>query len=655
MKRLLLLGVSVAVTLSVAVTSTDAEVVKKKKRSSFLESLFGGVTSGGYARERNQRRDRLNWWELESNFESDASWRRRPSAAVAYIDPEEVAGHGLGNLTYALPKSAAVRDPSFAKLSTAETSASFIRLVLSDKDTPVRAVEAVRKPVLDHYLSTGFRPLWTEAGKVTPRGEELLKLLSQAGEEGLDPDRYLPAVLGSYADVNAQIAGDGIALAQLDVGLTVAALTFARHLSGGAFEPGLLSRYHDVTPEYADPAVALKVLSHSPFPANYLSGLAPRHPAYGALKAGLAELAKRQEIVPQFPSGKRVKIGQKDERIAALRERLKAEGFVPANESELKAEGLRTLDKPLATALRAYQKSKNIAQTGHLDGSTVRALNGGESREDLREKLIVNMERLRWLPKNLGAKHVFVNQAAFTVDVKESGKNIWSSKVIVGTPTTQTSVFSDEMETVVFNPTWGMPQSILLKEYLPKLRNDPSYLDRRGFHVVNARGKRVSSRSVDWYGVGSGSNIGVVQPPGSANALGEIKFLFPNSHSIYMHDTPSRELFAESRRSFSHGCVRVENPREFAQVLLNWTPQQVDSKVEAGQTSSVSVPDKIKVHLAYFTAWPDSSGKIQYFSDIYERDQTLIKALRQVAAHFGKNKPTKLVQHSGSGADVKID
>jgi murein L,D-transpeptidase YcbB/YkuD len=216
-------------------------------------------------------------------------------------------------------------------------------------------------------------------------------------------------------------------------------------------------------------------------------------------------------------------------------------------------------------------------------------------------------------------------------------------------------VFSDEMETVVFNPTWGMPQSILLKEYLPKLRNDPSYLDRRGFHVVNARGKRVSSRSVDWYGVGSGSNIGVVQPPGSANALGEIKFLFPNSHSIYMHDTPSRELFAESRRSFSHGCVRVENPREFAQVLLNWTPQQVDSKVEAGQTSSVSVPDKIKVHLAYFTAWPDSSGKIQYFSDIYERDQTLIKALRQVAAHFGKNKPTKLVQHSGSGADVKID
>jgi L,D-transpeptidase YcbB len=620
MKRLVLLGVSIATALSVVVTSADAELIKKKKRPSLLENLFGANSFEGNSRERNLRKPRRNWWEQGGGFgffgNDESRWARQ-QGPLAFIDPEEVAGYGMGNLTYVLPKTQAVYDSSFSKLSTSETAPSFIRLVLSDKETAIRASDTVRKIVLEHYRSTGFKPLWTESGKLSPRGEELLQVFARAGEEGLNPDRYLPAVLSSYADTGQQIAGDGVGLAQLDVGLTVSALTYARHLSGGAFEPTLLSRYHDIAPEYADPAVALKVLAYSPYPASYLKSLAPIHPAYGAMKAELAALAAQDTKIRPFPSGKRVKIGQQDERIPQLRARLESQGFVPGGAAGTGDEAVTTFDKNLAKALKAYQKAKNIGQTGQLDQNTVRALNGGESREELQEKLIVNMERLRWLPKNLGQRHVLVNQAAFTVKVMENGKIAWASKVIVGRPMTQTAVFSDEMETVVFNPTWGMPQSILLNEYLPKLRRDPSYLDRQGFQVINANGKRVSSSSVNWYGVGSGSNIGVVQPSGGDNALGEIKFLFPNSHSIYMHDTPNRELFAEAQRSFSHGCVRVENPREFAQVLLNWEAAKVASKVEAGETISVKIPEPVKVHLTYFTAWPDESGKIQYFSDIY--------------------------------------
>lgn len=652
MNRVILLSISIAAALAVAAPSADAGFFKKKKRPTFFENLFGAQSFEGNSRDRKLRQAGRNWWEQDGGY-GDSIFGKKGSG-TAFVDPEEGGSHGMGNLNYALPKSMALFDPSFSNLSTTETEASFIRLALSDMDTPVRASDAVRKLVLDHYRNTGFKPLWTNGGKLTERGGVLLQLLAKAGDEGLNPDRYLPTALASYSGPDGQVAGDGIALAQLDVGLTVSALNYARHISGGAFEPELLSSYYDVKPEYADPAVALKVLAYSPFPADYLQSLAPAHPAYRALKAELAKLATEKDKTKPFASGKRVKAGQKDERIGELRIRLAAEGFLPAAAASI-GEEAATLDKPLIKALLAYQKARGIGQTGQLDQATVRALNGGDAPDALREKLIANMERIRWLPKNLGRRYVFVNQAAFRVDVMEDGKRAWTSKVVVGRPDMQTVLFSDVMETVVFNPTWGVPQSILLNDYLPKLRNDPSYLDRKGFQVVNAQGQRVSSSSVDWYSVGKGSGIGVVQPAGEDNALGKIKFLFPNKHSIYMHDTPNKELFAESQRSFSHGCVRVENPREFAQVLLKWDAAKVDGRIAGGKTSTVKVRDEIRVHLTYFTAWPDDSGKIQYFSDGYGRDEGLVKALKNTAAVFARKDPAKLVQNAGSEPPVKID
>jgi murein L,D-transpeptidase YcbB/YkuD len=214
--------------------------------------------------------------------------------------------------------------------------------------------------------------------------------------------------------------------------------------------------------------------------------------------------------------------------------------------------------------------------------------------------------------------------------VVENGRAVWSTRVIVGKPNTQTYMFHDEMELVVFNPSWGVPPSIIAREYLPKLRRDPGYLDRLGFKVVNQNGKVVPSRSVRWASYGSKVPFGIHQPPGAKNALGEVKFLFPNSHNIYMHDTPARELFEEDARAFSHGCVRVQNPREFASVILGWDAAKVAGHIETPRSETVRLKEKIPVHLAYFTAWPDETGKMRYFEDIYGRDKAMENARTSV-------------------------
>jgi L,D-transpeptidase YcbB len=412
--------------------------------------------------------------------------------------------------------------------------------------------------------------------------------------------------------------------------LTVAALTYARHVYSGQFDPNALSLYNDLKPDKVEPNDVLRVLTYSPYPGQYLVSLEPKHPAYATLKAELAKLAQEKAtstFVPFPATGKRVKLGQRDERIPELRLRMLELGFIEPGDAFVPADQSELLDKMLSAAVKKFQASASIKQTGSLDKSTEAALNANPA-ERKHDQVLVNLERVRWLPKDLGKRHVFVNQAAFEVTVNDHGRQVWDSKVIVGRPMTQTSVFSDAFETVVFNPSWGVPQSIIVNEYLPKLRRDPGYLDRIGFRVTNPAGEKVSSRNVNWRAYGNKVPYSIQQPPGGENALGEVKFLFPNSHDIYMHDTPSRNLFGETERAFSHGCVRVENPREFATVLLNMSRDEVDNRIDGGESTSVKVTSGYRVHLQYLTAWPDSNGMIQYHDDIYGRDETLMNAIR---------------------------
>ncbi|HEY5364737.1 MAG TPA: L,D-transpeptidase family protein, partial [Aestuariivirga sp.] len=278
-------------------------------------------------------------------------------------------------------------------------------------------------------------------------------------------------------------------------------------------------------------------------------------------------------------------------------------------------------------ALMAFQTATKLKPTGILDKTTLKLLNNNEAAGK-RDKIIASMERMRWLPKNMGERYVFVNQAAYDVHVIDHDKTVWQSRVIVGQPTKQTYAFFDKIQTVVFNPKWGVPASIIINEYGPKMRKDPGYLDRNGFIVVDQAGNQIDSHSVDWFNIGPNPKFGLQQLAGGENALGELKFLFPNAHDIYMHDTPTKPLFKTAERAYSHGCVRVQNPREFAQILLGWSKEQVANGIELNRdTHSVQLPQKVPVYLTYFTAWTDDNGQLTFMNDVYERDAAIIKAM----------------------------
>jgi murein L,D-transpeptidase YcbB/YkuD len=622
--RLTVALAAAAVATTVALADTDNALKKKKKKG-----LFSSLFSTNYERKRKPNTN-SKWW-LDRNGEVRIIFGGSGddfADAGFDDDPEGVTeGYGMGNLTYVAPKLAALGGQELKDTRPVETMAAAIYDGIASPDLGIRVLPEARDAILGHYRATGFRPLWIENGRLSPRAAAVLAILADADKEGLTAANYLPPVLSSFDGAGAISASDGADLARLELGLTAMVLKYAREASGGQFEPSRLSRYHDVTPPWVAPEAALRILAWSPYAEDYLRRLQPTHPAYQAMKEALAELrekARETEALAPIDTGKRVKPGQNDERLAAIRERLKALGYGSAA-----APDPTLLDPELSEVLKTFQKAEGIKASGNVDDVTIKALNGSRIERDTR-RLVYNMERMRWLPRELGKRHVLVNQAAFEVNVIDDGASIWKSRVIVGKPNTQTAVFNDQIELVVFNPSWGVPPSIIANEYLPKLRRDPSYLDRIGFKVTTSSGKTVSSSAIDWSAYGRRVPFSIQQPPGRKNALGELKFLFPNSHNIYMHDTPSRELFDESVRAFSHGCVRVQNPRDYASVLLSWDRAKVDSNTDSKKSQTVKLAKPVPIFITYFTAWPDDTGRIRYFADLYGRDETMEKALSTI-------------------------
>jgi L,D-transpeptidase YcbB len=632
----LLATVCVVLTGATMVAQADSKEPRRKK-----QTLFGMMfeNQGGGQRARRKERNRLfddNWWNEGSGGDprivNGQRYSKRRNSQVVSVDDDDTgdgdSGFGMGNITYVPPKLVALNG---ARLDVprpfTDEAAGAVYDALTAAEPPIRVSVEIRDTLIAHYKAQDFRPVWIDNGAVSARAAAVLKLLSDADAEGLDAAGYLPSSLPGFTAPLPQ--GDIAELARLDLELSAAVLKYARDASGGQFDPRKLSLYNDITPPWVPAAKAMKVVAFSPYAAEYLAGLHPQHPAYAAMKQALADLRKAGSTVPAdlIPDGDIVKQGKADPRILAIRGRLAALGYERALEPQ--TDDGELFDADLGVQVRLFQKAMGLKATGQIGPQTIAALNADTSARDT-AKLLNNMERVRWMPRELGQRHVFVNQAAYQVRVMEGDTAVWSSRVIVGKPTTQTAVFNDEMETVVFNPSWGVPQSIIANEYLPKLRRDPSYLDRIGFKVVNESGKQVSSSSVDWWSYGNTVPYGVQQPPGTKNALGEVKFLFPNEHNIYMHDTPNRELFEKDARAFSHGCVRVQNPREFAAVILGWDPDTIDEKIDSKKSQTVKLPQKVPVHLAYFTAWPDDMGRIAYYSDLYGRDAAMDAARNMV-------------------------
>ena len=638
--------------------SADAEQPTLKRRPSFFENLFGGIQTRTPSHPifNSNSGEKLTWWEqrqLEKQRQQDSSngidifygdpifskkQQRQQLAQADQSEPDPLPGLGLGIVNYMPPLVVPVYDSALLKIEPKGQEAELIRIVLINKATQIRAIDAERKAILAFYSSTEFKPIWTSAGHLTPRAVSMLKVLANAGEDGLLAKNYLPVGLTSFDHADDELAGDPAKVARFDVAMTVATLKYARHLSGGQFDPNRLSLYNDIKPQTVAADAAMKIIGYSPFPEPYIAGLAPSHPQYGVFKKALAEVAGNGKVLAVIADGEIIKPGKTDERVPAIRARLQGLGITVAD-LDSKTDP-KLFDKKLSNSLRNFQSASKIKVTGIVDAATLVALNADHSADE-RQRLVFNMERLRWLPKNLGTRFVLVNQPAFEVNVFDQGKVAWHSKVIVGKPMNQTYSFYDQIETVVFNPSWGVPASIIINEYGPKSRKDPGYLDRNHFKITDSNGDQISSRDVDWWGMGQAPTFGVQQPPGSDNALGELKFLFPNSHDIYMHDTPTKNLFAESSRAFSHGCVRVQNPREFASVLLGMSADEVaknlGQKAKKGKnidpteafvdSHSVNLAQKVPVYLTYFTAWADADGKIQYYNDIYGRDTAMAKAL----------------------------
>ena len=477
------------------------------------------------------------------------------------------------------------------------------------------------------YQSRGFSLVWMDEDAPTKAALDLAKTLSEANSHALPGADYADAV-EKLANLGAAPSFDD--LIEADVLLSRAALLYARHASAGRIKPRDLSKNITIDPVAADPAETLTTLASASSPGQLLEALNPQSEEYNAMRRALNDLRASggPAKVTTVPAGKVLKPGMSDARISTLRQRLVETGDLQT----VSASAPNKFDDELVDAVKAFQNKKGLPVDSVVGPMTLNALN--DTPRDQVKKIVLNMERRRWLPDDLGARHVFVNQTDFRVNVVQNDEVIHTARVVIGKRKHQSPAFSDEMETVVFNPYWNVPASITKNEYMPQVFRDPTIMARRGFQSFVSNGSRfvpTDLSTINWsHPDAQRLKIRFRQPPGGRNALGRVKFLFPNEHAVYLHDTPSKSLFKRASRAFSHGCIRVQDPLKLAEVLLStdgWSRKDIDKAVASGRNQHIKLTKKIPVHLAYWTAFADDQGVIQYRDDVYGRDERLAEVM----------------------------
>ena len=454
-----------------------------------------------------------------------------------------------------------------------------------------------RKAIESFYAARNYAPIWIQNGRLTDPAKTVIARLKNAAADGLDAPDYPVPEFGTFSGADA--------LAEGDIKLTNSVLTYARHLAVGRIAPTRVSAEVDYGNRTLEPDDILKKIAGARDADAALESYNPPHRDFKALKAKLAELratsANASADDNRIPDGPAIKPGAKDARIPLLRERLGLRGKPGPDDT--------TYDKALYNAIRNLQHRAGLKPTGVIDGRTLAAINGPKPGQVI-ERVLANMERWRWLPRDLGRAYVMINIPDFTLKVVRDHQVVWRTKIVAGKPQTPTPLLTAAMDNVIVNPSWYVPQSIIQNELLPLYASDPNIFDRMGLEV-----KR-----------GPDGNINVVQPPGAANALGRIKFNFPNRFQVYLHDTPEKRLFAHEKRAFSHGCMRVENPTKFGEVVMamalpGQTPnsRQLDSLF--GQDEKMfKLMNRPMVHLTYQSAFVDDAGKLVLRDDIYGFD-----------------------------------
>lgn len=483
------------------------------------------------------------------------------------------------------------------------------------------AVAATTDIASDVTAFHGARPgtmVWVEAAErptLNARGAAVVRTISSAEQQGLRSEDY------ALPDVESPEA--------LDRAVTQVLLRYITDLQAGRVAPQEADPELFVFRRDVDGPALLETVHNSAEPDRALAELAPANPVYRRLRRLLQEyralaLAGGWRAIPD---GETLKPGMTDPRILAVRKRLSVtDDMTPA------ADATDLYEPALEIAMRQFQRRHGLDADGAIGAKTLAALN--VPVEARIRQILLNMERFRWMPDDFGDDHVFVNMAGFELDYVVQGVTRLAMRVVVGRPYRETPIFSDAIRYLEFNPTWTVPTKIAAEDLLPKIKKDPSYLTAGGYEVFagwSDDAPRVDPGQVDWAALPEGRfPYRLRQAPGEKNALGQVKFMFPNKFDVYLHDTPTRSQFAKSVRNFSSGCIRLQEPIVLAEAMLRadgQDPERVRGILDSKKTTRVNLATPVPVHLAYLTAWIGEGGTVEFRDDIYGRDALLAKAL----------------------------
>jgi murein L,D-transpeptidase YcbB/YkuD len=487
----------------------------------------------------------------------------------------------------------------------------------------------IRPSVVAFYRDRGYEPAWTDDDEILPRGQSMLEAIGAANTEGLDRERYHFSTAREMAGLLEEDEVEDRELeylGNLDILLTENFARLAQDLAAGTLDPEKAGLSWRIERGEAPESNLIDAVMNGEDPKAVLGGVRPSVPYYDRMVLALQRLrdVEANGGWPTVPAGESLEEGAQGPRVSALRARLSA-GDDP-EETRLAQAGSGQADRfdpELRQALEHFQTRHNLQEDGALGPASLEALN--VAVEDRIDAIRLNLDRWRWLPRELGEKFILVNVAGFELEVVDGDRAVESMNVVVGKTANRTPIFQDTLEYMVVNPYWNVPESIAEEEVVPAALEDPTYLVRNDYELVYD-GQAVPAASVSPSALESGG-YRIRQKPGAGNALGHVKFLFPNANNIYLHDTPADHLFSQRTRAFSHGCIRVERPDDLARTLLaaltDRDPSDYETLRQAEGEQWIPFDQKIPVYILYFTAWVNEDGTIRFHEDIYDRDRTL--------------------------------
>jgi L,D-transpeptidase YcbB len=565
-----------------------------------------------------------------------------PATSNTAVAPALAPAVPLAPATAAAPAAPATTATAPASEAPAQVStvaaadqpvADKLKDVLAAKSSRYFDRKAERMAVEKFYGARDYAPIWTQAGSLTEAGKGVIARLKDAASEGLNASDY------PVPDFAAATTPE--ALADADLKLTGSMIDYARQAQSGRMHWSQVSADIQYPEHPIDPTEVLNNVTSATEASAALDSYNPPQKLYRELKKKLAELRGQGDgpvitiadgpVLKYTPRSKgQPEIVMEDARVPLLRAKL----GISENAEDTH------YDAAVAQAVRKFQDHADLKATGQLDAATIKAINSPKRDKQI-DTVLVNMERWRWLPRDLGAPalgdaYVILNIPDYTLKVMQHGAQVWATRVVTGKPGVHaTPLLSETMKFITVNPTWNVPPSIIYNEYLPALQQDPTVLQRMGLRLEQSRD----------------GSVHISQPPGEANALGRIRFNFPNKFLVYQHDTPDKYLFDKTERAYSHGCMRVQYPDQYASILLNmtlpnerWTPDKVRSMYGSSEID-LKFPTPIPVNITYQTAFVDDAGKLQLRKDIYGRDATMISLLKA-----GRGKELEnVVAHSQPG------